>query len=151
VTNTGSTFPVPCTLSQTVNTHLTPAPSYILSLWVSGEGANNPGAPIGTEGIFGLRVTNTQAGDPIRYFAVPSGSSLYGNQLRLEFSFVPINPLAPVTVELINWGHFNLSPFGGGGTTELVLDDVIVNAVIPAPGAASLSALAGVLALRRRR
>lgn len=151
ITNVGPTFPVPCILMQTVNTHLTPAASYVLSIWVSGEGAYNSSASVGTEGIFGLRVTNTQAGDPIRYFAVPSGSSLYGDQLRLEFSFVPINPLAPVTIEFINWGHFNLGAFGGSGTTELVLDDVIVNAVIPTPGAVAIAAMALPLATRRRR
>jgi|GEM_PF-1390616 len=142
------TFPVPCTLTQLVNTHLSPAPSYILSFWVSGEGAfPGSGAPTGAEGIFGLRVTNTQLGDPIRYFAVPSGSLLYGSGLRLEFSFVPANPSLPVTVEFTNWGHFLLPT---GGTTELVLDDVIVNPV-PTPAAAGLLGLAGLLAMRRRR
>ncbi len=150
IVNTGTTFPVPCVLTQTVNTHLTPSPSYLLSMWISGEGSGSSFAGPGAEGIFGLRVTNTQAGDPIRYFAVPSGSSTYGSSLRLEFNFVPINPSAPVTIEFINWGHFSLAPFGMGGTTELVLDDVIVNAV-PAPSAAGLLGLAGIRAMGRRR
>jgi hypothetical protein len=139
----------PVVLSQTVNTHLTPAPNYLLSFWVSGENAQYGGA---YDGIFGLRVTNTQAGDPMRYFAVPAGAGFgaYGDQLRLEFDFVPLNPSLPVTVEFYNWGHFNLGPFGLGGTSELVLDDVIVNP-LPTPGAVSLLLGCGVLACRRRR
>ena len=147
----GGAFPVECTLSQTVFTNLSPAPSYLLSFWVSGEGAFPGGVGPANDGIFGLRVTNTAAGDPIRYFAVPGSSGLYGSQLRLEFSFVPLNPSLPVTLEFINWGHFNLSPFGGTGTTELILDDVIVNPV-PAPGASTAALLAfGVACSRRRR
>jgi len=144
-----TTVGAPVILSQTVPTHLTPAPSYLLSFWVSGENALFGGA---YDGIFGLRVTNTQAGDPTRYFAVPAGGGLgaYGDQHRFELSFTPINPLAPVTLEFINWGHFNLGPFGLGGTTELVLDDVIVNAV-PAPGVGAIALSGCVLAARRRR
>lgn len=138
----------PVVLSQTVNTNLTPAPSYLLSFWVSGEAAFFGANPY--DGIFGLRVTNTQAGDPMRYFAVPAGGGLYGDQLRLEFDFTPLNPSLPVTVEFYNWGHFNLGPFGGGGTTELVLDDVIVNP-LPTPGAAALAVAAMALGARRRR
>ncbi len=133
----------PVILSQTVNTHLTPAPSYVLSFWVSGENAYYGGA---ADGMFGLRLTNTQAGDPTRYFAVPAGgSSVYGDQKRFEFSFTPLNPSLPVTVEFINWGHFSFN----GGTTELVLDDVIVNPV-PTPGAMGVLALAGLAGARRR-
>lgn len=139
----------PVILSQTIPTHLTPAPSYLLSFWVSGEAAYFGANPY--DGIFGMRLTNTQAGDPMRYFAVPAGGGLYGDQLRLEFDFTPLNPALPVTVEFYNWGHFNLGPFGGGGTTELVLDDVIVNP-LPSPGAAGLALVAGgMLACRRRR
>lgn len=142
-------FPTPVKLWQTVPTHLTPAPSYILSFWVSGEGAGGGGAGM-YDGIFGLKVTNTALGDPIRYFAVPSGGAAYGSSKRFEFSFTPLNPLAPVTVEFTNWGHFLLGMYGFGPTTELVLDDVIVNAV-PAPGAFTALALAGCLTRRRRR
>lgn len=145
----GTSVGAPVVLSQTVPTDLTPAPSYILSFWASGEGAMGGGA---YDGIFGLRVTNTQVGDPIRYFAVPAGGALgaYGDQKRYEFSFTPLNPLAPVTLEFINWGHFNLGPFGLGGTTELVLDDVIVNPV-PTPGGIALFGACSLLTARRRR
>ncbi len=144
-------FPTPVILTQTVPTQLTPAPSYILSFWVSGESASGGGGSGNADGIFGLRVTNTAAGDPLRYFVVPGGNPLtFGASKRFEFSFTPVNPLLPVTVEFTNWGHFNLNPFGMGGTTELVLDDVIVNAV-PAPSACTALALAGCLTRRRRR
>lgn len=146
----GGSFPVPCTLTQTVPTNLTPAASYILSVWVSGENAWPGGPGFNNDGIFGMQLTNTEAGDPIRYFAVPGGSGLYGSSLRLEFSFTPLNPSLPVTLTFINWGHFNLGPWGGSGTTELVLDDVIVNAV-PTPAAGTILALAGAVAGRRRR
>lgn len=145
----GTAYPAPVVLSQTVNTPATPASSYILSFWASGE-SSGFGGPGAWDGIFGLRVTNTAAGDPIRYFAVPSGGSALGASHRFEFSFVPLNPLAPVTLEFINWGHFNLGMYGMGGTTELVLDDVIVNAV-PTPAPAAALALLGLGAVRRRR
>lgn len=145
----GTTYPAPVVLTQTVNTNLTPAASYILSFWASGE-SSGYGSPGAWDGIFGLRVTNTAAGDPIRYFAVPSGGSALGMSHRFEFSFVPLNPLAPVTLEFINWGHFNLGPWGMGGTTELVLDDVIINPV-PTPAPAAALALVGLTAMRRRR
>lgn len=142
-------YPAPVVLTQTVNTHLAPAASYILSFWVSGE-SSGFASPSAWDGIFGLRVTNTAAGDPVRYFAVPSGASALGMSHRFEFSFVPLNPLSPVTLEFINWGHFNLGPWGMGGTTELVLDDVIVNPV-PTPAPVAGLAFMGLTAMRRRR
>lgn len=129
----------PVRLWQSVPTHLTPAASYVLSFWASSEGAFSGTTP----GLFGLKVTNVITGDPITYLRSPG---LGGK--RYEFSFVPLNPLAPVTVEFINWGHIDLSPYGGGLTSELVMDDVIVNAV-PEPASAGLLAI-GLLALRRR-
>lgn len=146
-----TTVGAPVILSQTVPTHLTPAPNYLLSFWVSGENAYFGGGAY--DGIFGLRVTNTQAGDPMRYFAVPAGAGLgaYGDQIRFEFDFTPLNPSLPVTVEFYNWGHFNLGPFGMGGTTELVLDDVIVNP-LPSPGAAGVGlVVVGWMGTRRKR
>lgn len=134
----------PVVLSQTVNTPASPAPSYVLSFWVSGENAATGSA---ADGLFGLRVTNTQSGDPMRYFVVPGSlAGPFGNQKRFEFNFVPLNPLLPVTLEFYNWGHFNFS----GGTTELVLDDVIVNPLVPEPTSLLLMG-AFVPALARKR
>ena len=141
----------PVRLWQTVPTHLNPSPAYLLSFWASGEQAGNFIGGPGHDGIFGLRLTNVLSGDPIQYLVVPSGgSSPFGASTRYEFLFTPLDPSQPVVVEFINWGHLDLSNHGGMGTTELVIDDVIVNA-IPEPGAAGL--LAGGLAFlgRRRR
>lgn len=134
----------PVILSQTVNTPASPAPSYVLSFWVSGENASIGSA---ADGLFGLRVTNTQSGDPMRYFVVPGSSAgPFGDQMRFEFNFVPLNPLLPVTLEFHNWGHFSF----GGGTSELVLDDVIVNPLVPEPTSLLLMG-AFVPALARKR
>mgnify|MGYP005834696939 CR=1 FL=1 len=145
----------PVVLRQTVPTHLSPAPSYLLSFWVSGEAASLALPTIG-DGLFGLRVTNVLAGDPIQYFAVPSGSplGLYGASTRYEFLMTPLNPSLPIDIEFYNWGHLDLSPFGGPGATEIVLDDVIVNPV-PEPSTWALFATAAAVGLygfaRRRR
>ena len=137
----------PVKLMQSVPTHLNPAPSYLLSFWTSGEDVN-AGSP---DGIFGLRVTNVLAGDPLQFFTVPSGLGALGASHRYEFNLVPINPSLPIDVEFWNWGHFNLAPFGGANfTTELVLDDMIVNKV-PEPASICLLAAGSLLALRRRR
>lgn len=134
----GPAFPSPVVLFQTVT--LPAASSYILSFWVSGEGSGfaSPG-PL--DGIFGMSLSNTQAGDPTRYFAVPQ----VGGR-RYEFSFTTLNPSLPVTVRFLNWGHLSI----GGGTTELVLDDVIINAV-PGPSAGVAVGLMGLVACGRRR
>jgi len=134
----GPSFPSPVVLLQTIS--LPAASSYILSFWVSGEGSgfNGPGP---ADGIFGMSLSNTDPSDPTRYFAAPQVGSR-----RYEFSFTTLNPSLPVTLRFLNWGHLSI----GGGTTELVLDDVIINAV-PTPSAAALLAVGGVMATRRRR
>ena len=141
----------PVRLWQTVPTHLTPAPSYVFSFWVSGEwsGQTLGGIP---DGIFGLKVTNVLPGDPMQFLAVPGASilSTLGMSHRFDYSLVPLNPLAPITIEFVNWGHFDLSPWGGSPfTTELVLDDVIINAV-PEPTSLSLLCLGGLAVVRKR-
>ena len=136
----------PVVLKQSVPTHLTPAPAYLLSFWVSGEDAAPNPFP-GVDGIFGLRVTNVLPGDPIQYFAVPGSTfGIYGASTRYEFVMTPLNPSLPIDVEFYNWGHVDLSMFGGPATTELVLDDVIVNA-IPEPSTWALFATATVVGL----
>ena len=128
---------------------LTPAPSYILSFWTSGEDTGSaPATPFTGDGIFGLRVTNVLAGDPTIYLTTPSGLSSLGTSVRYEFSFVPLNPLSPVDVEFINWGHFSLN--GNPLATELVLDDVIVNAVVPEPGMLGIAGVVIISALATR-
>lgn len=144
-------FGAPCELTQTINTHLSPAASYRLSFWVSGEDAAVPGNAW-TPGIMGLRLTNVVPGNPLEYLSIPAASG--GPNSRVyQYAFVPINPSLPVTVTFINWGHVtSIGGVGSGFTSELVLDDVIVNAV-PAPGAAVVLAVGalGMTGRRRRR
>jgi len=132
--------PVPVILEQSLSTPANPAPLYHLSFWVSGEGALT-GQQFAERGIFGLQLTNVLPGDPIQYLAVPNGvNNTFGASHLFEFVFAPLNPLLPVDLRFLNWGHFDLGPHGGANfTTELVLDDVIVNAV-PEPGTLPLLA-----------
>jgi len=141
-------FGGPCILSQTINTQFTPAASYQMTFWVSGEDAATSGT--WAKGVMGLRMTNVVSGGALRFLSIPSGaggqqSALYG------FDFVPLNASLPVTVEFINWGHItSIGGVGSAFTSELVLDDVIVNAV-PAPGALALLGMGGLLTTRRQR
>jgi len=141
----------PVELTQSIPTHLNPAPAYLLSFWVSGELAGyGAGAP-GYDGLFGLRVVNSSATDPIQYLVVPSGgTSNYGASTRYEFTVVPFDANQPIQLQFINWGHMDLTPHGGLGTTEVVIDDVIVNP-IPEPSSVVLLALGGLALMRRRR
>lgn len=145
------TYGQPVRLVQTVPTNTNIAPAYILSFWVSGEDA---AFNQWIDGLFGLRVTNVLAGDPIQYLTTTGGQGSLGKSIRYEYQFTPLNPLAPVDIEFINWGHLNGWPGSAGNTftTELVLDDVIVNTV-PGPGAVgpALGAIGLVGVIRRRR
>lgn len=133
----------PVRLAQTVPTHLTPAPSYCLGFWVSGESA---GGPSGYDvGVFGLKVTNVLPGDPILFLQVPNGpAGPWGASRRYEFALTPLNASLPIDITFYNWGHIDLTAYGLGNTTELVLDDVILNAV---PEPATLVMLLGGLRL----
>lgn len=112
----------PVILQQTVN-GLNPATTYVLDFWTSGENVGQPGLPV--DGFFGLDIT----GEPTLYFAAPSGNGLVGPSQRYQVYFTPTSP--SVTFKWSNWGHY----FDGNGflSDELVLDDVILNAVSNAP------------------
>jgi hypothetical protein len=139
----GFNYTGPVILSQAVPTQLNPAPLYGLSFWVSGEGAQT--SPATTPGIFGLRVLNTEAGDPFHYLVVPPGaSSSFGQSHVFHFEFSPLNSSQPVTLEFYNFGHTGYN----SPATEIVLDDVRV-VTIPEPSALALLALGTVLSLRR--
>lgn len=137
-----------CELKQTVNTQFTPAGSYRLSFWVSGEDAAVPGNNW-TLGVMGLKVTNVLPGDPIQYLSIPSATG--GPHSRVyTYEFSPLNPAMPVSLDFINWGHVNnVNGVPSGFSTELVLDDVIINPV-PEPGTLCL-VCAGSVALSRIR
>ena len=142
----------PVILTQSINTPASPAPSYNFSFWVSGEGALT-GQHFTERGIFGLQVTNVLPGDPIQWLAVPNGGNAFGTSHLFEFNFAPLNTSQPVVINFINWGHFDLTAYGMSNfTTELILDDVIINHA-PEPASLTLLALgaAGALVAGRRR
>lgn len=128
-------FGAPVVLSQTINTPSTPAASYELTFWTSGEDAASAG--VWSPGIMGFRITNVLPGDPMQYLTIPSG--LAGPTQRLYgYTFTPLNTSLPVTIEFYNWGHVNsIGGVSSTFTSELVLDDVIINAVSPTTTKAS--------------
>jgi hypothetical protein len=88
-------------LDDVPTTELNAAPLYGLSFWVSGEDANT--SPATTPGISGLRVLNTETGDPFHYLVVPPGaSSSFGKSHVFQVDFSPLNPSQPVTLEFYN-------------------------------------------------
>ena len=134
------------TLKQTV-TGLTPGWTYGLSFWTSGEAATSVG--YGHDGVFGLDVT----GYSTTYLACPDApaNSIFGtNNHTYRFDFVAT--AASTEIKFTNWGHF---VYNNGTswvvTTELVMDDVILNLVqVPEPGSICLLALGSIGLLRRR-
>lgn len=139
-------------IGQTIPTHLFPQSSYNLSFWVSGEENATIQGNTGLS-IMGFRLTNVLPGNPIQYITVPNGFFL-GQSHLYEYTFTPLNPLLPVNLSFMSWGHMDLTPWGGTPFgTEAILDDVIVNAV-PEPSALTLFGLGGIaigVAIRRRR
>jgi hypothetical protein len=108
------------TLSQTIS-GLNVNQVYVFSFWASGE---SPGSPNGyaTDGVFAFDVT----GFPTTYLAVPhGGTGGIGSSKVYQFLVQPAN--ATTTFTFTNWGH--LIDAAGVGSTELVLDDVVLNAV----------------------
>jgi hypothetical protein len=138
-------YGAPVQLWQTVPTNTSPAPSYRLSFWASGEAALFGAFP--QPSIFGLRVTNTLPGDPIQYLTSPNGTGGFPASIRFDYDFVPLNTSLPVTIEFTNWGHL------GPNSTELALDDVSVRAIVPEPGMSwmVLAVTGRILCGRRRR
>lgn len=127
----------PVTLSQTL-TGLSTSTQYRLDFWASGEHANT--GVFQQLGFFGLDIT----GENTLYFASPTGNGPLGQSQRYYVYFTPSS--STVSLTFTNWGHF----FNGNGdlSTEVVLDDVILN---PVPEPATLASLATALVLLRKR
>lgn len=145
-------YPTPVTLSQSISTTGNPAPQYCMSFWISGEGAHLSSDPNGDSlGIFGFQMTNVLAGDPVLYLTVPSAvDNAFGKSKRYDFLFSPINPNVDVSIEYINYGHFDLTAYGRSTSTEMILDDVMINAV-PEPTCLSILSLVALRLGRRKR
>jgi hypothetical protein len=138
-------FPPPVTLSQTVS-GLNVAATYGLTFWVSGEDAATLG--FAHDGFFGLDVT----GYNTVYLAAPSGTSGLGTSHVYNFTFTPAS--ANTTITFTNWGHpvAGMPGWNLPTSTELILDDVIVN-LIPEPSSLTLMSLCavGLMHFRVRR
>jgi hypothetical protein len=129
----------PVTLAQTVS-GLNTSATYLLDFWTSGE--DIAGTEFTADGFFGLNIT----GESLLYFAAPSGVGPIGNSQRYQIYFTPAT--STVTFSWINWGHYN-GP--GGLSDELVLDDVILNAVeVPEPGTITIMVAMGACLLLGR-
>lgn len=119
-TNTVAANQGQVTLAQTLA--LVVGTTYLLDFWTTGEGP-----PILSSGVFGLDI-GSQSG----YLEAVTGTRRY----CVTF----IADAASTTIAFTNWGHLQT---GSGVTTELTLDDVIVNAMVaavPEPGMLGLVA-----------
>ena len=148
IPDTVGSYNPPVQLWQTIS-GLDTSHIYGLTFWVSGEGAQY--ASYSHDGIFGLDVT----GFNTEYLAVPSGASGgLGVSHLYEFTFVPI--ASSLTVKFTNWGHFAQGYSAGwtlaANTSELVLDDVIVNdlGVVPEPATILMLSIGGLALLRKQ-
>jgi len=128
----------PVTLSQTL-TGLSTTQTYLLDFWASGETAGT--GPMAQDGFFGLDIT----GEATTYLAAPSGMSALGASQRYYIYFKPV--ASSVTLTWTNWGHYvgNI-----GLSTELCLDDVIVNPV-PEPTTMAMIGIGMASVLLKRR
>lgn len=127
-TNTVAANQGPVTLSQTAS--LTPGDTYLLDFWTSGETVG------GNPGVFGLTI----GPDLIYLEAVEAARRYY-----VTFTA----PAAATPITFSNWGHLVQGQTIG---TELVLDDVILNATAtPEPATALLLPLALAALAHRRR
>jgi hypothetical protein len=149
-------------VSQSVN--LTAGHAYLLDFWTSGEEATT--GRFGRDGIFQVQIVGSSTSN--FYFSAPSGAnvdaigtaSATGTSQRYHVFFTPTVSQA-YTFSWTSWGHFNLNGlttnwnYGNVQTSELVLDDVVLNDVTtPEPstwGAGVVFLLLVGLKLRNRR
>jgi hypothetical protein len=156
---TGVGLSPPVSIRQTV-AGLNTGNVYALSFWASGEDAANGNN--GHDGIFGLDVT----GFSTTFLAAPGGApgGGVGTQKVYRFEFQPTT--TSVTIGFTNWGHFSGAPSVPGSetvgwtiplnTTELVLDNVILNDLgpahdVPEPAAIRMLGVVSLMLLWRRK
>ena len=133
--------PDPMTITQTV-TGLIPDGVYRISFWVSGEWGNEGFATslFGTtagDGIIGVQLQ----GYELLYLAVPAGNSaeppgaphVFGTEEAHTYTLEFTATDTEMDISFMNWGHFDsLSDTIGwdrGPSTELIMDDVIINPI----------------------
>ncbi|GJM16656.1 MAG: hypothetical protein DHS20C13_19830 [Thermodesulfobacteriota bacterium] len=133
--------PQPMTITQTV-TGLVPDGVYRMSFWVSGEWSNegfasSPNGATAGDGIMGVQLE----GYDLLYLAVPAGNSaepvdaphVFGTDEFHVYTLEFVATATEMNVSFINWGHFGSTEgtigWTRGQATELIMDDVIINAI----------------------
>ena len=129
-TNISGINAAPTTLFQTL-TGLIVGDNYLLDFWAAGEDSTFRFA---SAGVFGLDI-----GSDSVFLTAPSPASLLAaSSIRYGITFKANSTTE--TLRFTNWGHITT------GSTELVLDDVILNHV-PEPNSLALGALAVIFLL----
>ena len=153
--------PDPLQISQNVGGFV-PGRAYRMSFWVSGEWSNlgfatSKFGPTAGDGIVGVQVE----GYDLLYLAIPAGNTrepvgaphVFGTD---EFHVYTLQFIANDTemeISFMNWGHFDsISDTIGwerGQSTELIMDDIIINAIrnVPTFSEWSMVVFAGILGL----
>ncbi len=127
------------TLTQTV-TRLIPGETYRLSFWTSSEWASSlyaDGSFVRGDGIFGLQIEDHE----LLYLTIPAGAggsapregtTVFGADESHTYLVEFVATQEEMDISFINWGHFAFATTAGwnrADTTELVMDDVILNRV----------------------
>ena len=156
--------PDPFAISQNV-TGLVPGGVYRMSFWVSGEWSHEGFATSDFGGTAGDGIAGVQVeGYDLLYLAIPAGYSneppgaphVFGTDESHTYTLEFVATDTEMEISFLNWGHFDsLSDTIGwerGQTTELIMDDVIINAVelptnVPTLSEWGLIVMAGVLGI----
>jgi len=166
--------PDPLKISQDI-TGLIPGGVYRMSFWVSGEWSNlgfasSEFGTVAGDGIVGVQVQ----GYDLLYLAIPAGNSVepvgaphvFGTDEDHTYTLEFTATAEQMNIAFINWGHFDhvtdTIGWDRGQSTELIMDDVIINTVdlpsiVPTVSEwgliamASILGIVGFMVLRRRK